>query len=65
MPLRKTDDDDHHSTAIADSSNRPFPPEAYQYDGELKVEVVQALQKKADLRLSKEEWVVIDGIDKR
>ena len=62
MPLRKpTDDDGEFALQVAPA----FPPEAYQYEAELTVETVKAIQARADKILCKEEWAVIDGVDKR
>jgi hypothetical protein len=64
MPLCKPTDDDHkHERAVP--SARVFPPEAYQYEAELKVETVKIIQTEADKVLAKDEWIVIDGVDKR
>jgi len=79
MPLRKPTDateavltaiqeairlrDDAPATQAADAA--PLPREAYHYEAELKVEVVKRIQQKADETLKQEEWVVIDGVDKR
>jgi hypothetical protein len=61
MPLRKQDDaqDDGDVKTVTEL----FPPEAYQYEAELTVEKVKLIQAKADKVLSKEEWVIIDGVD--
>lgn len=64
MPLHKpTNDGDKDKRAAP--TTLAFPPEAYQYDAELKVETVKLIQAKADKVLSQDEWVVIDGVDKR
>jgi hypothetical protein len=68
MPLRKPDTD---ATEAALSEIQrvlgydSLPQEAFHYEAELKVEVVKQIQAKADAVLNKEEWVVIDGVDKR
>jgi hypothetical protein len=64
MPLRKPTDDEQDGAQTA-SVAQTFPPEAYQYEAELKVEIVQTIQARADKVLCKEEWTVIDGVDKR
>jgi hypothetical protein len=64
MPLPRPDDthDDGHNTGAA---ARPFPPEAHAYDTDVSAKVVKRVQAEADKILSKDEWVVIDGVDKR
>lgn len=64
MPLRKpTDDDNDHKRG--EPNAHAFPPEAYQYEAELKVETVKIIQAEADKKLALDEWVVVDGVDKR
>ena len=47
------------------SAFAPLPVEAHHYEAELTIETVKRIQQKADETLNKEEWVVIDGVDKR
>lgn len=70
MPLRKpTDETNPTEVALAEIQRAleagEVPPEAYHYEAELKVEVVRRIQAEADKVLNQEEWVVIDGVDKR
>ncbi len=70
MPLRKPTDIDPTDAALtavqeALAQAGDLPQEAFHYETELKVEVVKQIQAKADKVLSKEEWVVIDGVDKQ
>jgi hypothetical protein len=77
MPLRKPDDDAMGEALKAiqealeahPASTHAFydvaPPEAFHYESELNVETIEKIQQKADETLQKEEWVVIDGVDKR
>jgi hypothetical protein len=68
MPLRKKEDIEQNALeAIQEALAQPSPllPESYQYEAELKMEVVKRIQVEADKILSQEEWVVIDGVDKR
>lgn len=66
MPHRRMtgspNDGDHPS---APPGAREFPPEAFQYDAEVKAETVKLIQRRADETLDREEWVVIDGVGKR
>jgi hypothetical protein len=65
MPRRKPDDTRDESKDGSSSVSQTIPPEAYQYEAELKVEMVKLIQARADKLLSEEEWVVIDGVNKR
>ena len=75
MPLRKPTDTQSNATDAAlkaiqealgqTSAFEPLSAEAGHYEAELTVETVKRIQKRADETLSKEEWVVIDGVDKR
>jgi hypothetical protein len=78
MPLRKPEDDatgealkaiqealEARKNVSLDALYDPAPPEAFHYEAELNVETVKKIQQKADETLQKEEWVVIDGVDKR
>ena len=58
-PLRKPDGSE--AAEVSSVSSRRPPPEAFEYEDDVKPEVVKTLQEKADITLSKEEWVVIDG----
>lgn len=40
---------------------REFPPEAFEQHDDVRPEVVKALQTRADIVLSEEEWVVVEG----
>jgi hypothetical protein len=70
MPLRKpTDIDDPTENALEAIQEalalRDDPSaEVYSYEAELDIEVIKRIQQKADETLKKEEWVVIDGVDK-
>ena len=63
MPLRKPTDDGNGHTPMM--NNRAFPPEAYQYEADVTAEAVERIQAEADKVLCCEEWVVIDGVNKR
>lgn len=72
MPLRKPTDTESDATETALSAiqealgqTAAFAPLPEHYEAELTVETVNRIQKKADETLSKDEWVVIDGVDKR
>ena len=54
--LRKLDD-----SAGQVSETFPPAPEALQYEDDVTPETVKALQKRANKKLRKEKWVVIDG----
>ena len=45
----------------AAAAKRSFPPEAYDYGGDISAEAVRRLQEQADKVLGKGEWKVIDG----
>jgi hypothetical protein len=65
MPLRKPGDtnDDGHDDVVATSKR--FPPEAHAYDTDVTDKVVKRVKAEAEKVLEKDEWVVIDGVDKR
>jgi hypothetical protein len=65
MPLRKPDDTYEDGDGTVLTVAKPFPPEAYEYEAELKPEKIKVIQAKADKILSQEEWVIVDGVDKR
>lgn len=66
MPLRKKDDSkDRDGSAEAATVGRKFPPEAYSYDTDITDEVVKRVQREADKVLDRDEWVVIDGVEKQ
>jgi len=65
MPLRKPDDTYDDGEAPVMTTAKPFPPEAYEYEADLSPEKIKTIQAKADKILSQEEWVIIDGVDKR
>jgi hypothetical protein len=70
MPLHKPTDIDPTEAALAKIQEAlevadDLPVEAYHYEAELKVEVVKRIQAEADKVLNQDEWVVIDGVDKR
>jgi hypothetical protein len=62
MPLRKPDPEEINSLPIP---ARTIPPEAYEYEAPLNPEAIKLIQERADKTLLKEEWVVIDGVNKR
>lgn len=67
MPLRKPDDT-HDNGGNADggaTTGKKFPPEAYAYDSDITDHVVKRVQTEAEKRLSKDEWIVIDGVGER
>lgn len=64
MPLRKPDGNGQQMNGGNLNGNK-FPPEAYRYDTDVDIHVVQRVQIEADKTLKLEEWVVIDGPSER
>jgi hypothetical protein len=61
MPLPKPDlNPAEHGVTLG---GKKFPSEAYAYDSDVSERVVKRVQSQANAILSKEEWVVIDGVD--
>ena len=52
---------DETAASHASARRAPFPPNAYDYDGDVSEEVLQEVQSRANVVLEKEEWVIIDG----
>jgi hypothetical protein len=65
MPLRKQDDKDKGNAEAVATTGKKFPPEAYAYDSDITEDVVNRVQAEADKVLSKDDWVVVDGVAKQ
>jgi hypothetical protein len=64
MPLHKPDNTKNDGKDAVATALAAFPPEALNYDTDVTDEVVRRVQAEADAVLAKEEWVVIDGVEK-
>jgi hypothetical protein len=65
MPRRRPDETHEKRDDGEPVTSPPFPPEAYTYDSDVTDEATRRVQAEADKILNKENWVVIDGDDKR
>jgi hypothetical protein len=67
MPLSKSDKTQGHGISAEGgaTTGQKFPPEAYAYDSDITDHVIKRVQSEAEKILCNDEWVVVDGVDKR